>query len=101
MRKPARELSDEPLDAASSYDNTGPLDVHNLLSSSRPARARHCHSRNYLFVMIQAPTSRCPHCDEPMRLVRIIPPLEPAWPSLLAFYCAPCSHAETKEERAV
>jgi hypothetical protein len=51
--------------------------------------------------MIQVRTSLCPHCDQPMQLVHTIPPLGPAWPTLLAFYCAPCCHAETKEKRAV
>jgi len=47
-----------------------------------------------------APLS-CPNCREPMKLVRTIPPLGPAWPALLVFYCAACSHAETiEEERA-
>jgi len=50
--------------------------------------------------MTQARTSPCPHCDQPMKLVHTIPPLEAAWPALLAFYCAPCLHAETKEEHA-
>jgi hypothetical protein len=30
-----------------------------------------------------------------MKLVHAIPPLEPAWPTLLAYYCEPCCHAET------
>jgi hypothetical protein len=33
-----------------------------------------------------------------MRLVRTIPAVGPAWPALLAFYCAPCQHAETIEQ---
>ena len=44
--------------------------------------------------------SFCPHCNRPMKLVHTIPPLEPAWPVLLAFYCAPCRHAETKRDHA-
>jgi hypothetical protein len=30
-----------------------------------------------------------------MKLVHAIPPLEPAWPTLLAYYCHPCCHAKT------
>jgi hypothetical protein len=63
-------------------------------------RRRNCRTRNYLSVMASARTSFCPQCNRPMKLVHTIPPLEPAWPALLAFYCAPCSHAETKEDRA-
>ena len=33
-----------------------------------------------------------------MQLVRTIPAFGPAWPALLAFYCAQCQHAETIEE---
>src|ERR1700730_3532466 len=43
-------------------------------------------------------TSFRPHCNQP-KLVHTIPPFAPAWPAVLAFYCAPCSHAETKEHR--
>src|SRR5262249_725374 len=53
--------------------------------------------RHHLLAMTQARTPPCPHCDQPMKLVHTIPPLEAAWPALLAFYCAPCFHAETKE----
>jgi len=53
-----------------------------------------------MFAMTQPRTSLCSHCDRPMKLVRSIPPLGPAWPTLLAFYCSPCCHAETKEDRA-
>jgi hypothetical protein len=36
----------------------------------------------------------CPHCHEPMKLIRTIAHLgEP--PEVFVFYCAPCEHAET------
>ena len=50
--------------------------------------------------MSEARETSCPRCAQPMRLVRTIPPLEPSWPELLAFYCAPCHHAETITDRA-
>jgi hypothetical protein len=40
-----------------------------------------------------------PALQQPMKLVHTIPPLGPSWPTLPAFYCAPC-HAETEQERA-
>jgi hypothetical protein len=40
---------------------------------------------------------RCPHCREPMQLVRTIPSRGPGVPELLAYYCSKCSYAETKE----
>jgi cytochrome c553 len=43
----------------------------------------------------------CRHCGNSMRLVRTIPAVGPAWPALLAFYCAECHHAETKEEERI
>ena len=49
--------------------------------------------------MAPPPSSFCPHGNQPMKLVHTLRPLEPAWPALLAFYCAPCSHAEAKEHR--
>ena len=42
----------------------------------------------------------CPHCSQPMELVRTVPAVGPAWPALLVFYCRSCGHADTHEERA-
>jgi hypothetical protein len=39
----------------------------------------------------------CPLCHQPMKLVRRIPALG-SLPTLQAFYCAPCRHAEAKEQ---
>ena len=40
------------------------------------------------------PAPCCPHCHEPMKLIRTIAHLgEP--PEVFVFYCAPCKHAET------
>jgi hypothetical protein len=39
----------------------------------------------------------CPQCSQPMKLVRTIPALGPAWPALLVFFCSDCNHADTKE----
>src|SRR5262245_61895345 len=36
----------------------------------------------------------CPHCWEPMKLVRTISHV-PGIPEILAFYCSHCEHAET------
>ena len=41
----------------------------------------------------------CPHCSQPMKLMRTIPAVGPAWPALLVFYCRSCGHADTHEER--
>ena len=40
--------------------------------------------------------ARCPHCGQPMKLVRTIPSCGPGLPELLAYYCSTCVHAETK-----
>jgi hypothetical protein len=43
----------------------------------------------------------CAHCNEPMKLVRIIPQFG-RFPELFAFHCERCNHAETIEkERGV
>ena len=63
-----------------------------------PYRPNSALSRRSKFLfMSEARTSSCPHCCQPMKLVHTIPPLSPTWPAILAFYCAPCQHAETKE----
>jgi hypothetical protein len=38
----------------------------------------------------------CPHCDQPMKLVYIIPPLGPAWPAFLSYTARP---AATRKRR--
>jgi hypothetical protein len=39
----------------------------------------------------------CPHCSQPMKLVRTIPSCGPDMPEVLAYYCSKCAHAETKK----
>jgi hypothetical protein len=84
----------------------GPISVQKLRSRAVPqtkfalATPRLPSGRKGQLVRRTA-SSHCPYCDQRMQLVRTIPRLGPAWPTLLAFYCAPCCHAETKQERAV
>jgi len=37
----------------------------------------------------------CPHCWEPMKLVRTISHVD-GLPEILVFYCSHCEHAETR-----
>jgi hypothetical protein len=43
----------------------------------------------------------CPHCSQPMKLVRDIPAVGPAWPALLVFFCSACSQADTREDQSI
>ena len=40
----------------------------------------------------------CPHCGEPMKLVRTISHV-PGIPEIPAFYCCHCEHAETRVQK--
>jgi hypothetical protein len=48
----------------------------------------------------EKPLDEIAHCDEPMKLVRVIPKTE-ILPELKVFKCSRCGHVKTQEERAI
>jgi len=52
-----------------------------------------------LLLTDEPPMPYCPHCGQPMKLVRISRLLGRSCPTLLEFYCASCDYEEIKEDR--
>jgi hypothetical protein len=87
------EASDESRSRSSS-----PAPISSLIL--RPSSQAIRHSSTAEQEQKEKPLDEIAHCDEPMKLVRVIPKTE-ILPELKVFKCSRCGHVKTQEERAI
>ena len=80
-------------------DSSATRHLH-ALNGSAYVVSRSCsrYAENYVLFMNTVRTVICPHCNQPMELVRTIPAID--LPELLVFYCQSCGHVDTQEDQA-
>ena len=87
------EASDESRSRSSS-----PAPISSLIL--RPSSQAIRHSSTAKQEQKEKPLDEIAHCDEPMKLVRVIPKTE-ILPELKVFKCSRCGHVKTQEEREI
>jgi hypothetical protein len=87
------EASDESRSRSSS-----PAPISSLIL--RPSSQAIRHSSTAKQEQKEKPLDEIAHCDEPMKLVRVIPKTE-ILPGLKVFKCSRCGHVKTQEEREI